>query len=401
MANAEHVAVVREGARAVAAWRERNPDGRLDLGEADLDGVDLAEADLSGANLRLASLDGANLSGAKLAGATLEGATLDKANLSNGNLKEANLNLAHLAQGNLSLGYFGRASLREADLGGANLYFAHLRGADLTAAGLVGANLKKADLRDAVLTAADLTGADLGEADLYGARLDKTALAGADFTGARCGETLFTNLDLSQAKGLETVGHSAPSTLGVEVLYLSRGELPGPFLQGCGAPEDLVAFASSLAESPAADAFSSSFLSYSRQDQEFAARLAARLREEHLRVWDASETMQGWKTPEQMDQALRAFDNWLLVLSKNNLKSDWVLTEVRRARDAEAKQKCRLFLMRLVDLDSIKKWFESAAGKDARQELGSQPIPDFSNWKDADAFEAAFARLLKNMRSDH
>ena len=47
MANAEHVKIVKQGAEAIVAWREKNPGTRLDLSSADLSYADLSEANLA------------------------------------------------------------------------------------------------------------------------------------------------------------------------------------------------------------------------------------------------------------------------------------------------------------------------------------------------------------------
>jgi len=57
MPNQDHLAIVKEGAAAIQAWRKQRPGERLDLREADLQ-----RAELRGANLRGANLTGANLS---------------------------------------------------------------------------------------------------------------------------------------------------------------------------------------------------------------------------------------------------------------------------------------------------------------------------------------------------
>jgi len=50
----------------------------------------------------------------------------------------------------------------------------------------------------------------------------------------------------------------------------------------------------------------------------------------------------------------------------------------------------------------LKDWkcFDSDIGKDLAVELREYFIPDFSNWKDHDAFEAAFARLQKDLKEE-
>src|SRR6516165_9688352 len=74
MPHDEHVALLRKGAAAWNAWRER--DEAPDLSRAGLRGLDLS---------------GFNLSGADLQGADLRGTNLNEANLSDANLEEANL----------------------------------------------------------------------------------------------------------------------------------------------------------------------------------------------------------------------------------------------------------------------------------------------------------------------
>src|SRR6516164_4909358 len=56
MANEEHVAILKKGVDAWNAWRDKNPDIRPDLSEANLSDAELAEADLSRADLSDAHL---------------------------------------------------------------------------------------------------------------------------------------------------------------------------------------------------------------------------------------------------------------------------------------------------------------------------------------------------------
>ena len=84
------------------------------------------------------------------------------------------------------------------------------------------------------------------------------------------------------------------------------------------------------------------------------------------------------------------------------MKSEWVMTEIRRARKVEREENRRkLFPIRLVDFEAIQKWecFDTESGKDLAAELREYYIPDFSNWKDHDAFEAEFSKLLRDLRA--
>ena len=128
------------------------------------------------------------------------------------------------------------------------------------------------------------------------------------------------------------------------------------------------------------------------------------MRDQHLRVWFAPEEMKGGqKLIEQIDRAIQVNDRLLVVLSEASMQSEWVKTEIRRARKAELSEgRRKVFPIRLVSLDTIRawEWLDIDTGKDLAVELREYFIPDFSNWKDHDSFEAAFARLLEALRAE-
>ena len=71
MANANHLALLRQGVLAWNTWRKAHPTirpdlHRVDLHQANLRGADFHETDLSEAELFLADLDGTDLREAKL-----------------------------------------------------------------------------------------------------------------------------------------------------------------------------------------------------------------------------------------------------------------------------------------------------------------------------------------------
>lgn len=360
MANPEHVEIVKQGAEAIFAWRETNRKLRLDLSRADLE-----EAELDGADLSEADLGGANLSGARC--------------------------------------FF-------TDLSQANLVGADLRGADLSGVALattrfIGPGTAQTAAHSTNFPAgSDLSKADLSEAILSGANLTGTVLDGTRFKAAIIGWTVLGDVDLSTAKELETIRHQGPSIIGIDTLYRSRGKIPETFLRGCGVPDGLIAHLPSLLGAQHAIQFYSCFISYSHKDEEFAKRLYSRMRDEHLRVWYAPEDMKGGrKIHEQINEAIRVHDKLLLVLSDNSMASEWVKTEVRRARRREAREGRRvLFPIRLLPFDRIRDWesFDADTGKDMGVEIREYFIPDFSNWKDRDSFEAAFKRLLADLKAE-
>ena len=381
MANPEHLEILKQGVEQWNKWREGHREVRPDLREAglrepDLSGVNLREADLHGANLREADLHGANLSEADLVGA----------DFSTAHLNGADLGLADLSKANLS-----EADLRKADLRWARLYWANLRGAHLYAA-----NLGATDLSEANLSEADLTWANLG-----GANLLRADLNGADFTGAGAVTTIFADVDLSVAKGLETITHYGPSTIGIDTIYKSHGKIPEVFLRGCGVPDGFIAYIGSMVGRPIE--FYSCFISYSTKDQEFAERLHADLQAKGVRCWFAPHDIKGGrKLHEQIDEAIRLHDKLLLILSKHSMKSAWIKTEAATARAFEKrKRKQVLFPITLAPFESVKRWklFDADIGIDSAREIREYFIPDFSNWKDHDSYQTAFQRLVKDLKA--
>ena len=65
-----------------------------------------------------------------------------------------------------------------------------------------------------------------------------------------------------------------------------------------------------------------------------------------------------------------------------------------------AEQRRVLFPARLVDYEAIKRWecFDADTAKDLATEIREYYIPDFTAWKDHDAWEAAVGRLLRDLK---
>jgi uncharacterized protein YjbI with pentapeptide repeats len=413
MANKEHLKTMMEGVAVWNNWIAENPalnpeSGRsvVDLAGADLRYVDLREADLrrcdlSEANLQGVDLSGANLTDAFLTRANLEGAILDRATLIGASLVgaitceasfwEADLTHAVLSESDQRRALFIRANLSDATLVEANFSNARFDGANLSGASLFLSRFRGASFYEANLIGTHLNESDFSDADFRG----------ADLTMADVGLTIFGNNDLSTVKGLETAQHSGPSTIGIDTLYRSDGRIPEVFLREAGIPEEFITFLPSLVGR--AIEFYSCFISYSHLDKQFSRQLHSRMRHENLRVWYAPEDMKGGrKLHEEIFRAIQIHDKLLLVLSESSMNSEWVATEIRRAKKVEREENRRkLFPIRLVDLEAIQKWecFDADHGKDLAVEVREYYIPDFSNWKDHDFFEAEFAKLLHDLKA--
>ncbi|MFZ0959623.1 MAG: toll/interleukin-1 receptor domain-containing protein [Terriglobia bacterium] len=333
MPNQEHLRILKEGVDAWKEWRLENAGINPGLWGADLAGADLRWADFMGANLC-----GANLQGTDLRWTCLVGADLRGTNIEGVELREAYLN--------------------------------------------------RADLRGADLTEVDLREADMREADLRGANL-----ANSDFAHARVDNTVFGDNDLSTVKGLETVQHQGPSTIGIDTIFKSKGNIPEVFLRGAGVPEDFIVYMRSLVGK--AIEFYSCFISYSSKDNAFAQRLHSDLQQKGVRCWFASEDLKiGDKFRMRIDESIRVYDKVMVVLSDNSIRSPWVEEEVEAALEKERKQsKLVLFPIRLDDavMETDQAWAASLRR--------TRHIGDFRAWKDHDQYQKSFERLLHDLKA--
>lgn len=352
MNQAKALKLLRGGREGIKKWNLLRAFGEV---VPNLDGVKLLDLDLYGVDLQGASLVKANFAGSDLFG-------------------------ARFAQANLTLANFYRADLVQADFTGVNLKWAILKRTDLYQANLFKANLSHVDFERANLVA--------------------TNVVGADFQQCKLCNTVLTNLDLSKTTGLKSVIHDGPSQIGVNTLIRSRGNIPDVFLRGCGVPEVWIEYLPSLIGAMQPIQFYSCFISHTSNDADFVRRLKDRMERSGLRVWYAPEDLKGGrKLHEQIDAAIRSHEKLLLVLSEASMASDWVTTEIRKARQAEKREHRRmLFPIRLVDYETITRWECFDEGEDLAVEVRSYYIPDFSNWQDNSSFESAFQRLLDDLK---
>jgi hypothetical protein len=243
-------------------------------------------------------------------------------------------------------------------------------------------------------------GGDLQDPDLSAAKLTRTIVDGTSLAKARVGETIFSDVDLAGARGMEDVRHAGPSSIGIDTIYKSQGKIPHAFLRGAGVPEFFIENMAGLVGTGIE--FYSLFISYSTKDQEFAECLHNDLQANGVRCWFAPHKLQaGKKVDEQIDEAIRVYDKLLLILSPDSMASEWVRTEIFKARERELRESKRiLFPISLCSYDALRDWrlFDADAGRDLAREIREYFIPDFSNWKDHDAYKKTFDRLLGDLQ---
>jgi hypothetical protein len=142
--------------------------------------------------------------------------------------------------------------------------------------------------------------------------------------------------------------------------------------------------------------FYSCFISYSSKDDDLAQRLYADLQARNVHCWFAPEDLKiGDKFRMRIDEAIRVHDKLLLVLSENSVNSAWVEKEVETAFEKEQRQggKPVLFPIRL---DGAVMKTDRAWAADVRR---TRHIGDFTRWKDHDAYQQAFQRLLRDLKA--
>ena len=396
MANEEHVKMLDQEVAVWNKWRRENPDIQPDLRGANLIGADLGKADLSRASLNRADLSRADLRGANLIRADLSGASLREADLSGANLRGASLRGANLSGASLFRANFLRANFFRADLSGADLRAVNLSGVDLSRADLSGANLGNADLSGADLSKADFSGADLFRANLSGADLSRANLSGADLDNARVGWSTLGNIDLSMAKGLDTVIHLGPSAIGIDTIYRSKGNIPEVFLRGAGVPDSFIEYMASLVGKPI-QFYSCFIISHSSKDERFCGRLYADLQTKGVRTWYLPEDTR-WGEPVwgDIDHSTRIYDKLVVICSGDSLQSGPVLREIELALQREDRGgKNVLFLVRIDDY-LFDRWEHPR-----KADVVSKVVGDFRGWdQDTARYDVAFKKLLRALEAE-
>ncbi len=290
----------------------------------------LFDGSLEGADLREANLSEVDLSGASLVGVNLYRANLIRANLVQANLSGADLQRCELVEAKLMA-----ANLPNSKLTGAGLENADLRNADLSHSYMWSTSFERANLHETNLSHCHINHSylihtDLSKADLRNTIFTKTTSFNADFSNAICANTIFSDVDLSMARGLGEIHHGGPSTIGIDTIYKSGGNIPEVFLRGCGVPASMITYAKSLVVKPID--YYSCFISYSHENKSFAQRLDDTLYSRGIRVWrDDTHLLPGDEFSEEIVRGIRHWDKVLVCCSEHSLKSWWVDNEIEIA----------------------------------------------------------------------
>ncbi|GHO98885.1 hypothetical protein KSF_089330 [Reticulibacter mediterranei] len=404
MANQEHLERLKQGVKVWNQWRKEHTPKDLDLEDADLMGACLNGVDFSDVSLVNVNLSKAELTNATFEGANLQGVNLHKATCSGACLVGADLDRVVGSRATFHGANCQKVVFRNTDLHGAVLFQADLRQTTFIGGDLQKVDLQRANLMEATLLHTALDEANLTEANLQQAKLIEVNLIKANFTQANLqevdvhrallGGTIFASNNLSTVNSLETVNHRGPSYIDIHTLVRSEGNIPDTFLRGAGVPDHFIEYIRSLTSSPFQ--YHPCFISYSSKDQGFAARLHTDLQSNGVRCWFAPHDLKiGDHYHQRIDEAIRLYDKLIIILSEHAVQSSWVEREVVSAREKEDRQQRPvLFPIRLDDavMHTTKAW---AADVRRRWHIG-----DFTQWKNRDTYQQAFARLLRDLKTE-
>ena len=364
MPNRKHLDILNSGAKAWNRWRKENPNIQPNLSRVKLIDLKLNGMNFNNTNLENANLSYSELLDTKFNNATLTGARLEHTNLARAELKNANLTGANLFRSNLGLANFERAILKAA-------------------------YASKADFLSTWLVYTNLT-----QVNLIGATFESVFLLDTNFKNAVIGHTLFADCSLGLVRNLDSVKHFGPSHIDFSTINQSAVYLSEKFLRGIGMPDNYITYMRSLIAQPIQ--FYSCFISYSNKDQPFVERLYTDLQANGVRCWFAPVDLRiGDEIRVGIDESIRVHDKLLLVLSKHSIESEWVKKEVETAFEQEQKLKRRIMFPIMLD-DAVMK-IDNGWPADIKR---TRHIGDFKKWKNHDAYQEAFQRLLRDLKAD-
>lgn len=190
-----------------------------------------------------------------------------------------------------------------------------------------------------------------------------------------------------------------PTTIGIETIYRSGGNIPEVFLRGCGVPDDFITYARSLTTQPIQ--FYTCFISFTEADDAFSERLYNDLQAKGVRCWRWKEDAKWGKTlMRSIDEAVRVYDKLIVICSEQSLNAPAVVREIERALQKEddlarqGKEAEVLFPIRLDD------YIFTGWHHHRKADVVAKNVGDFRSWKDHDSYQRAFGRLLRDLKAE-
>ncbi len=327
---------------------------------------------------------------------------------------ETNLTKSNLSKTNLFKSIFFWSKLIDA-----NLSSAELSGATFEKMDMFNANLSEANLTGSNFTGVNLSRTNLNGCDLTGTKFHLCLFAETNIEGAYLSRTVFADCDLRGLVGLKNVIHDGPSTVGIDTLLLSEGDIPPEFLRGCGLPDHVIEYVKTLATKPIQ--YYTCFISHSSKDEPFPKHLYDKLQGADVRCWYFPEHARtGEKLRDEIDRAIRYYDKLVVICSANSLSSQPVVDEIQEAlkqereeifrshqdwervnkgeldREDFEKRRYRKCILSPIMIDDylLKEWKHPL-----QSELKNRVVADFRGWDNFDKFDKEFKKLLKDLNA--
>ena len=105
-----------------------------------------------------------------------------------------------------------------------------------------------------------------------------------------------------------------------------------------------------------------------------------------MKIWDEFRS--------RIDESIQVYDRLLLILSEYSVQSRWVQKEVETAFEKEGKESRTVLFPIRIDESVMHSTVGWAADIRRQRHIG-----DFRQWKDHDAYQHAFRRLLRDLKA--
>lgn len=99
---------------------------------------------------------------------------------------------------------------------------------------------------------------------------------------------------------------------------------------------------------------------------------------------------------DAIDQAIKLRDKLLVILSANSIENNWVEDEVEAALEEERRNPDRRTVLLPIMIDKAMEHTDRAWAQKIKR---TRYIGDFTQWKDYDAYQKAFVRLLRDLQA--
>ncbi|HMQ80217.1 MAG TPA: TIR domain-containing protein [Ignavibacteria bacterium] len=353
--------LLKEGAKTWNKWRKENLDVKIDLRNETFKKSDFSKMQLDNIDFTDSLILDSDFTSSKLTNVSFKDSYIENCNFSNALIKNSNFKLSHLVSSKFIFSNINNCIFDETFI------------------------------NETIFDNTELLESDLSNSLISFTIFNSTDLAKSNFLKSQFSYNIFADIDLSQVTGLETVIHAAPSTIGIDTLLNSEGNIDVKFLSGAGIPENIISnFKSIFGNSYQ---FYSCFISYNEKDGKFAKKIYDNLTNAGIRCWFAPENLKaGDPIVTRIQEAMNQYDKLILILSENSVSSKWVQNEIEFGLLKE-KRTNTSFLFPIV----LDKSINDSSSFVIQEMLSKRVYIDFSDWKNENLFKNSLSKLIRSL----